>query len=96
MSRPYVWDARTKAYRVRDRYGNEVFRPTKLAAGMMATAARSGHSLGGPALSLAVRGHAARSPYLTPIRRQVYRFEIHPSARARLNQLRAKRAGGGS
>jgi hypothetical protein len=60
MSRPYVPNKRG-GYVVTGQDGNKVTRPNKTAAGMTATAVRSGHKIeAGDALSLRVRGTCAR------------------------------------
>lgn len=60
MSRPYKIGKRG-GYLVADGYGNIVTRPNKTAAGMTATAARSGHHLeNADAVTLRVKGTLAR------------------------------------
>jgi len=96
MSRPYVADKRGM-YRVKDSRGMDVTRPNKTAAGMTATAARSGHKMdNGEAVTLRVRGtlaRMARSEFSGAVRfipRETHRG-ITDKGRAMLARMKAKR-----
>lgn len=65
MSKLYTYDPRSRSYRVPVPATLSVLgyvqRRTRNAAGMTATAARSGHKLSDDAQAIAVKGHAARA-----------------------------------
>lgn len=94
--KPYQPDKRG-FYRVRDSRGMEVTRPNKTAAGMTATAARSGHAFNNAdAVTLRVRGtlaRMARGEYSGAVRyiHVEPRRGITEKGRALLARMRARR-----